>query len=1762
MENYSKKKHLLFTSIALTGVALFGVIVASHGVHGSFLLNKVKADNTYNLTLDQSNRLTSNISETTSISRSTRLGNTVKFDYSNCNAESGYHAVINNGGVIVNADPLGGLTGIIPTFSSNDGQLMMRAGYSPLDFGAYVQLKSGEEFDFSGEVLPNFIELSASGGSVSLSSVGYAYDCTEYVEQSFTKVTSSLSDYSGTYLVVDENDSVALKSVNEAANTFNVTIHNNKILRSQTTDDNQLVITKSDSKYRIEAKDGTVLDYETSRDSNTLFWSGNYTSSISFTDGLFDISTNSHHVLYQNSKFTYYESSVVSGSRLVSLYKANFSGSTGSAVYDCGITVTDKRASSYKVGDVFDSFVGSKGLKVSVNKSDGSSLELESNQFTYEIKDGNTTIPSNTAFESTGTYIVNVSYKTYFTYSYSIIVLDASAASQDYELVTDVTDLEAGQSVIIVGIEDSKYYAMSKTQNDNNRGRDEITIEDGIAEVGSNTCEFELQEGNQSNTFAFYDETKNGYLCSASSSSNYLRTESSLSANSSFAITISNNEASIVSQGSYTRNTIRHNTGSDIFACYASGQEEVYLYAKGAAPKVLVTSVTLDKEVLSLEDGAEYSLTATVLPIDASNKELTWTSSNTSVATVNSNGKVTATGVGNATITATAKDGSGKSASCAITVSAIAVTGVSLNVNSLELFEGDSSTLTATISPSNASEKGLTWTSSDTSVATVNNGVVNALKKGTTTITVDTTDGHKQAQCIVTVKEVTVTGFSITEEEVEMFVGDDDLALTTVITPTNASNKTIFWSSSDTSVVTVSNGLLHAVAVGTATVTGTCNSISDEVEVTVRPADEKPTISYVNGEFGTGSNNSDCTVNGNDAIKVGTSKTGGTFKITIPAKTVKLSVYAAAWNGVSDLSLNITSDVNGVTTSPASIELDADSGISNNSPFTLSGNEADYLHEITLSGVITETTLTFSTSAAKRAVMWGPVCEVRSTPAGVVHAESVNVTPGSKTLDLNETVQLNAEVLPVDTTNKNVTWSSNKTNVATVSAAGLVTAKAYGTATITATTEDGGFTSTCAITVENSTVSVTGVTLSVSSKTIVVDEEFTLTATVAPSNATNKNVTWSTSNSGVATVSNGTVTGKAAGSATITVTTSDGNFTATCAVTVNTSGGGGGSSGSTGIVTDSLSAGQVVIMIARDADNEMTSISGYGVGTSYSNDTPAGSYQLTVEQGYSSGTWSFKTTDNTYVSWSSGNSLATSGSKNNSASWNVSFDSSGNATITNAGTSARQILWNVSSPRFAAYEGKSVGTSYYYPQLYRINTTPTDPTSISIPNTASLSLGKTTSLDVTYDSAANQNKEVNWYSSAASVASVDKTSGVITAVSTGTTKITAKLRINESIVSNQCTLTVQEVAGDKWTIMLYICGSNLESDYSSATDDIKEILGVSNQPNDINIIIETGGTTKWNMGSSYLDGATSIPKDQLGRWHVAGKKLVKDSFISQADMSATNTYKSFLQWGLENYPADKTGVILWNHGGGVDGVCFDDNFNNGYGSLLNSEMKSAHSSVITSGKLEFIGFDACLMQNMEIADFNSSYFNYQVASQESENGDGWYYTGWIDDLYANKATTVILQEICDQFISKEGGNQTLSYLNLSYASTFKTAWESYAGALKSKLSSGSVSGRTFATWVKSNVKIFGDEGSLGFGQFDVKNFVSKCQGNSSYAVDSSYATAVNNSLTNFIAYSRKGSSAGQANGLSCTYRVNDDVSYTSSETGFSTWLSFNNSYHY
>jgi uncharacterized protein YjdB len=256
---------------------------------------------------------------------------------------------------------------------------------------------------------------------------------------------------------------------------------------------------------------------------------------------------------------------------------------------------------------------------------------------------------------------------------------------------------------------------------------------------------------------------------------------------------------------------------------------------------IAVTGVT---ESLTLEPGAKGSIEVTVQPSNATNKGVTFTSSNEAVATVDSKGEITAKTEGSADITVKTVDG-GKTAKCELTVkkAVVNVTGVKLDKSTLSLEEGATGNLVATVAPSTASDKTVTFASSDAAIATVDNtGKVTAVKAGNADITVTTKDGGKTAKCelTVTAKQIPVTGVTIEPKTASVDV-DATTKLNSTVAPSTATNKSVSYKSSDEAVATVSsNGTVTGVAEGEATITVTTQdgNKSDAATVTVNAAEE------------------------------------------------------------------------------------------------------------------------------------------------------------------------------------------------------------------------------------------------------------------------------------------------------------------------------------------------------------------------------------------------------------------------------------------------------------------------------------------------------------------------------------------------------------------------------------------------------------------------------------------------------------------------------------------------------------------------------------------------------------------------------------------------------------------------------------------------------------------------------------------------------------------------------------------------------------
>ncbi|MEM6697150.1 MAG: Ig-like domain-containing protein [Bacteroidota bacterium] len=424
-----------------------------------------------------------------------------------------------------------------------------------------------------------------------------------------------------------------------------------------------------------------------------------------------------------------------------------------------------------------------------------------------------------------------------------------------------------------------------------------------------------------------------------------------------------------------------------------------------------------------------------------------------------------------------------------------------------------------------------------------------------------------------------VTGVTMTPNALTFNVGESS-QLNTQIQPSNATNQGLTYTSSNTNVVTVSStGFVDAIGGGVATITVTTDEggYTDQTSVTVNGSNsnQTPYVTHtipgtIEGEYY--DNGGQGVAYNDDATRDGDLSFRPDDKVDVDSKAPASNGKSVGWTVPGEWLEYTISSVSGGT---YDITFAFASGATSqgNLQVSLDGNVIATFTDITSTGdwstfsntTVSDVAIAGGSNQILRLEVIGSVANFdidaitfTNTGGGNVPVTSVNLTPTSLTLNIGQSQPLSVNVLPNNATNQAISYSSSNTNVATVNGSGVVTAVGDGNATITVTTDDGGFTDQTSITVNPSNIPVTGVSLSPTNVTLNVGQTRQLTKSVQPSNATNRTVSYTSSNNNVATVNNnGVVNAIAAGNATITVTTADGGFTDQTNVTVN----GGGNSG-------------------------------------------------------------------------------------------------------------------------------------------------------------------------------------------------------------------------------------------------------------------------------------------------------------------------------------------------------------------------------------------------------------------------------------------------------------------------------------------------------------------------------------------------------------------------------------------------------------------------
>ncbi len=581
-----------------------------------------------------------------------------------------------------------------------------------------------------------------------------------------------------------------------------------------------------------------------------------------------------------------------------------------------------------------------------------------------------------------------------------------------------------------------------------------------------------------------------------------------------------------------------------------------------------VSGVTVTPATAQIPVGSSRTLAASIQPANATSKGVTWYTSNEEVAKVNGRGIVVGVAPGTATITALTDEG-GYSDSCTVTVY-VPQNAIKINSEKVTVAKGSKTVLTATITPANASDQKIIWSSDNTSVVTVNQaGQVNGLRKGSAVITAKTEDGKLSDTCLVEVVQL-ATALTLDYNTLQLDVGKTK-TLTATMKPASASNKKVRWYTSDKTVATVDGkGKITGVKAGTATikvvsgdknVSAVCKVTVIQRVTSIKFKDANPTVKVgksktlvVNTLPETASETA-FTWKTSDKKIAKVSKTGKVKGIA--PGTVTITVSNADGTAKARCRLTVLQGVTGMKFDKASLTVSRGRTAAIK-PIIEPANAADKTLTWTSSNNDVATVDSKGVVTAKAvgyAVITG-----KTNDGGFTDTCRVNVVYGVKrvkldktsaTLEVDEKLTLKPTIYPSYATNKDVKWKSSDKNVVKVTSKGVVKALAKGTAVVTVSTVDGGYTATCTIRVVKK---ATGVKLSRSKATLERGQTYQLSASVQPNDATIRTVKWSSSNRSVATVnSKGLVTAVAGGTAKITAKTTDGGFKKSCVITVRVS---------------------------------------------------------------------------------------------------------------------------------------------------------------------------------------------------------------------------------------------------------------------------------------------------------------------------------------------------------------------------------------------------------------------------------------------------------------------------------------------------------------------------------------------------------------------------------------------------------------------------------
>ena len=574
----------------------------------------------------------------------------------------------------------------------------------------------------------------------------------------------------------------------------------------------------------------------------------------------------------------------------------------------------------------------------------------------------------------------------------------------------------------------------------------------------------------------------------------------------------------------------------------------------------LIDGIYLDQSEMTIDRGTDGQLTASIVPLDTTeDKTVDWTSSDPDVATVDNSGKVTAVQIGSAIITARVGT---HTASCNVSVVAL-IHGIALDKTELTLDRGTTGQLAVSYDPPDTTEdKTITWTSSDPSVATVDNaGNVTAVQIGSTTITAKV--GTHTASCSVSVVAL-IHSISLDKTDLTLDRGNNGQLVVSYDPPDTTEDKTVIWTSSDPTVATVdTTGNVIAVQIGTATITAQVGTHTTTCSVAVVAlihsiSLDKPDMTLDRGttrQLTVGIDPPDTT---EEKIVIWTSSNPDIATVDSTGKVTALKIGAATITATigehtASCTVNVVALIKSISLDKTTLTVDRGS----TEQLTVSYTPADTTESkvvnwsssdpsvatVDATGKVTGVKVGTATITAKVGTH-----TASCTISVVALIKNIALDKTSLTLDRGTTGQLAVSINPTDTTeSKAVTWSSSNTAIATVDSTGKVTAVKIGTATVTA--KVGTHTISCTL---NVVALIHNISLDKTYTNLEKGATDQLAVSFDPVDTTeSKTVTWTSSNPAIATVnSSGKVTAGTSQVGETTITAKIGTHIATCVVGV------------------------------------------------------------------------------------------------------------------------------------------------------------------------------------------------------------------------------------------------------------------------------------------------------------------------------------------------------------------------------------------------------------------------------------------------------------------------------------------------------------------------------------------------------------------------------------------------------------------------------------